>query len=444
MKPRSTLIMLLVFLAIGSYVYFYEIKGGEKRTGEKAASEKLVDINKDSVSALYLSGPAISLKKNSGTWAVVEPVHAIADENAVTGIITSLENARREREFIEPPSAYAAYGLGPTAPAIIVTSPGKLDTIFVGDKNPTGASAYVRVNHDSSIYLTAAGVVTYAQKTLFEVRDKSVMVFDVNEATSVKLKSPKASYEVRKENGKWMLKQPLQTLADESKVTQLLNRVRNGRVKAFLEEEATDLKKYGIDKPLYEMEVRYGSDNATKTLRVGKADKDVYHAQDSSRPPVFTIDSSLVRDLNVKLTDLRERRLSDFQSFEADEFTLEYSSESITCKKDTSGTWRFATPDTTKVKSWKASDILGAASGLRAESFIDDGARAGAGTDKPRARISIKSKGNEVASLIIGKEQGDMVFAKGSLQPAMVMIKKTDADKFFVGKKDLAEDEVKP
>ncbi len=444
MKPRSTLIMLVVFLAIGSYVYFYEMKGGEKRAADKEASEKLVEINKDSVSALYLGGPGISLKKNSGKWTIVEPVQALSDEGTVTGIITSVESAKREREFEETASAYASYGLGASAPMVILTSPGKTDTVFVGNKNPTGSSAYVRVNRDPKIYLTAAGLLTNAQKTLFDLRDKSVMVFEVNDATSMKLKSPKATFEARKEDGKWMLKQPVQALADESKITQLLNRVRNGRVKRFVEEETADVKTYGLDKPLYELEVRYGGDNAIKTLRVGKAESDIYHAQDSSRPPVFAIDSSLVRDFNVKLLDLRERRLADFQSFEADEFTLEYSGESVTCKKDTSGTWRFAAPDTNKVKSWKASDLLGSASGLRAESFIEQATNPATGLDKPRAKIFIKSKGSDVASLIIGKEQGEMVYAKGSLQSSPVLIKKADADKLFVSKRDLAEEEIKP
>lgn len=441
MKPRSTLIMLVVFLAIGSYVYFYEMKGGEKRAAEKETSEKLVAINKDSVTALYLGGPGISLKKNSGKWTIVSPVQAIADENTVTSIITSVESAKRERELAEQPSGHSNYGLGQSAPAIVLTTSVDQDTVYVGDRNPIGSSVYVRVNRDPNVYLTSAGLSTNVQKTLFDLRDKSLMVFEVNDATSMKLKTPKAAYEVRKEDGKWRLKQPIQGLADESKVTQLLNRVRNGRVKRFIEEDAADVKKYGLDKPLYEMEVRFGADNEIKTLRIGNADKDIYYAQDSSRPPVMAIDSSLVRDLNVKLMDLRERRLNDFQSHESDEFTLEYPNETIACKKDTSGTWRFATQDSTKVKSWKASDLLGAISGLRAESFAVDAAKSA--IDKPRAKISVKNKGNEVASLMIGKEQGDMVYAKGSLQPAIVMIKKADVDKLFVGKVDLAEVEVK-
>jgi hypothetical protein len=437
--------MLAIFLAMGSYVYFYEMKGGEKRAAEKEASEKLIAIEKDSVSALYLTKSGISLQKQSGKWNIVAPVQAMTDEYAVTSIITSVEAAKRERVFEVPASEHASYGLSATAPAIVLTARGKRDTVYVGEKNLTGASAFVRLNSDTTVYLSSAGVLTNAEKSLYDLRDKSVMVFEVNDATSMKLKSPKASYEVRKEDGKWRLRQPIQALADESKVTQLLNRVRNGRIKRFVEEEATDLKKHGLDKPSYEMEVRYGGDNAIKTLRVGKADKDAYLAQDSSRPPVFAIDSTIVRDFNVKLLDLRERRLNDFQSFESDEIAFEYSGERIVCRKDPAGTWYMAAPDSVKAKSWKVSDLNGAVGNLRAESFVDDpGKAAAAGLDKPRVKVLIKSKGKEVASLAIGKEQGDMAYAKGSLQPVVVLVKKSDADKFFIASKDLAEIEVKP
>jgi len=444
MKFRTTLIMLAIFSAIGSYVYFYEMKGGEQRTAEKESSEKLIDFKKDSVSAILLTHSGISLQKEAGKWTIVSPVPAASEEFAVTSIINSVEAAKRERVFPEQADNLPTYGLGVSAAAIILTSEGKQDTIYLGDKNLTGSSIFARFNSDSTVFLTSANLLTNAQKSLFDLRDKTILTFEVSAVTSMKLKSPQATYEAKKEDGKWRLQQPIQALADESKVTQLLNRVRNGRIKSFVEEDAADVKKYGLDKPLYEMEVRYGGDNAIKTLRVGKADKDVFHAQDSSRPPVFDIDSSLVKDFNVKLLDIRERRLADFQSFESDEITIEYSDRRISCKKDTSNTWYLAAPDSGKAKSWKVSDLTGAASSLRAESFIDNSAKAaGGGLDKPRAKIIVKSKGSEVASILLGKEVRDLVFAKSAFQPALVMIKKADADKFFITAKDLAE-EVKP
>lgn len=444
MKLRTTLIMLAIFLAIGGYVYFYEMQGGEKRKAEKEASEKLVAFNKDSVTALYLTAPGIALQKADGKWAIVEPVRALTDEYAVTGIINSVDAAKRERLITEQTSEHATYGLGPTAAAIVLTHASKKDTVYVGDKNPTGSSVFARVNNDPKVYTSSTGLEANARKTLYDLRDKSAMVFEVNGVTRMRLKSPQATYEVRKESGKWMLYQPIQALADESKVTQLLNRVRNGRIKRFMEEEPADLKKYGLDKPAYEMEVRFGSDDAIKTLRVGKVDKDIFYASDSSRPPVFGLDSTLVRDLNVKLLDMRERRLTDFQSFDADEISFEYPGERISCKKDTASVWHLAAPDSGKAKGWKISELSGAVSSLRAESFIDATAKAvAAGLDKPRATIIIKTKGNEVARVLIGKEQGDLVYARGSHQPAVVLIKKVEADKFFVTRQDLAE-EVKP
>jgi len=444
MKFRTTLIMLAVFLAVGSYVYFYEMKGGESREAEKEASEKLLMFNKDSVSTVMLTHSGITLKKNAGKWTIVAPVQAAAEEFAVPNLLNSLESAKRERGFTESASGLATFGLGPNAAAIILSDSAKSDTIFVGDKNLTGASIFTRINNDSTVYLTSSSLLTNAQKSLFDLRDKSLLSFEVNEATSMKLKTLDLTFDVKKEDGAWILRKPMQTRADESKVTQLLNRVRNGRMMRVIDEEPTDVKKYGLDKPLYEMEVRYGSDNAIKTLRVGKRDKYLYYAQDLSRPPVFALDSAIVRDFNVKLFDLRERRLANFQSWEADEIILEYPGQRIACRKDTAGTWYLAAPDTGKAKSWKISEITGAASSLKADTFIDNPSKSGlAGLDPPRAKLLVKIKGKEVANLSFGKKEKEMVFAKSPLQPGIVMIKEADADKFFVTSKDLVE-ETKP
>jgi hypothetical protein len=444
MKFRTTLIMLAVFLAAGSYVYFYEMKGGESREAEKEASEKLLMFNKDAVSTMTLTHSGITLKKNAGKWTIVAPVQAAAEEFAVPNLLSSLESAKRERGFTESASGLATFGLGPTATAIILSDSVKSDTIFAGDKNLTGASVFTRINSDSTVYLTSSSLLASAQKSLFDLRDKSLLFFEVNEATSMKLRTPDLACEVKKEDGLWMLRKPLQARADESKVTQLLNRVRNGRMMRVIDEEPADLKKYGLDKPLYELEVRHGSDNAIKTLRVGKRDKYLYFAQDLSRPPVVALDSAIVRDFDVKLFDLRERRLADFQSWEADEIILEYPGQRIACRKDTAGTWYLTMPDSGKAKNWKISEITGAATSLKADTFIDNPSKSGlTGVDQPRAKLLVKIKGNEAANISFGKKEKAMVFAKSPLQPGIVMVKEADTDKFFVTSKDLLE-ETKP
>ena len=40
MKGTKTLVLFLVFLALGAYVYFYEIEGGKKREKVKELEEK--------------------------------------------------------------------------------------------------------------------------------------------------------------------------------------------------------------------------------------------------------------------------------------------------------------------------------------------------------------------------------------------------------------------
>ncbi len=100
MKFRNTLMLLVLTVAVGAYVYFYEIKGGEKREKEKEAAGKLLDVKKDSVSAITLKPDGVELKKTGGKWELMAPVQYQADEGTVNSLLYSLESAKRDREDI--------------------------------------------------------------------------------------------------------------------------------------------------------------------------------------------------------------------------------------------------------------------------------------------------------------------------------------------------------
>jgi hypothetical protein len=203
-----------------------------------------------------------------------------------------------------------------------------------------------------------------------------------------------------------------------------------------------DAKKYGLDKPAYEFTVFFGANDAQKAVNFGKKDGANYYAHDPARPQVFKIDTSLVKDLNVTVMDLRNKKLAEFESWNADYVELNYADTlKIVCEKDSSNNWQIKTPEQKKAKSWEVSNIAGGVSGMEAAAFVEEEASdlKKYGLDQPRLIVSVKQKGNEVANVLIGKEKGDRVFAKAATSPAVVEVKKEDADKLFKKVSDLAE-----
>ncbi len=446
MKFRNTLVLLVLTLSVGIYIYFYEIKGGEKREKEKEAAGKLMDIKKDSVSAITLKPDGIEIKKAGSKWELTAPVQYQADEGTINSLLYSLESAQRDRKDITTARGdYPNYGLDPARTELIVRhEKGKQDTVYLGDSNATSSSVYARVNHDPEVVLTAKSLSDNAKKSLLDWRNKDLLTFETSEVNRMLLKTPSASFELKKEGGKWQMLAPIKTAADESKISSLLSRVRYGRIAEFAAEQIDDAKKYGLDKPGHEFTVYFGANDAQKSINFGKKEGAYYYARDPARPQVFKIDTSIVKDLNVNVMEMRNKKVAEFESWNADFVEMNYADTlKMVCQKDTSGNWQITSHQNKKAKGWKVSNITSGLSSLEAAAFVDENAQdlKKYGLDKPRAIITIKQKGNEVAKVLIGKpkEKGDRVYAKAANNPAVVEVKKEDADKLFTTLADLAE-----
>jgi hypothetical protein len=140
--------------------------------------------------------------------------------------------------------------------------------------------------------------------------------------------------------------------------------------------------------------------------------------------------------------DMRNKKLAQFESWNADYVELNYADTlKMVCEKDTSNNWQITSHQNRKAKSWKISNITGGLSSLEAAAFVDEQAAdlKKYGLDQPRAAVTIKQKGSEVAKVLVGKEKGDRVYAKAANSPAVVEVKKEDADKLFTTLTELAE-----
>ena len=81
MRPRNTLLLLLVLAALGAYVYWVELPH-EKREAEQ---KQLLTFEKDKVASITLEYPdhQIALARDADKhWRLVKPIEAPADDTA--------------------------------------------------------------------------------------------------------------------------------------------------------------------------------------------------------------------------------------------------------------------------------------------------------------------------------------------------------------------------
>ena len=380
-RGRNTLILFLVLVALGAYIYFVERKR-EPATEQAEAKQKVFQVESGKIEELEVrssSGEATSLRKDGDKWKVVAPVTTEADEAEVSGITSNLASLEIQRIVEEQPKDVSGYGLDTPRALVAFRAAGEkaMKRLALGGKTPTGGDMYARVEGQPRVFLVSGFLDGTLDKSTFDLRSKAVLKVDREKVDGIEVASDAQTLRFAKAKDTWRITAPVEALADYGLVEGLLGRVANGQMKSLVASDvpAAGLAQYGLDKPQYT--VTFAAGSARSTFLVGKAaaDGQVY-AKDGSREMVFTVEAPLVDDLKKAPGDFRLKDLFEFRTFTGSRFELTRGGTTTAFEKqkgkDASAPekWVQAQPKKDLDES-KIVDFLSRFSNLRAESFVD-------------------------------------------------------------------------
>ena len=175
MKVRNTIILIVVALLLGGYVYFFEIKGDEEsETSAGNAVTAVFDVSLDEVIEVVVrDGPAtmrVFLSEDGGTWMVDEPEKREADADQVRRAIAHIVGATASRSLErEEAGDLADFGLE-NAPIEVRLTIANGDTVIllVGEQNPRGTQYYTMKADGNTIYMIDRDVVDIIKKLVRE------------------------------------------------------------------------------------------------------------------------------------------------------------------------------------------------------------------------------------------------------------------------------------
>ncbi len=439
---RNTIILLIVALALGAYVYWGEIKGGEKRQEEKAKAEKLFNVKKDSINHILIEKPTstFEFKKTVDGWDILQPVKTMADESPINSILYSISNTKKIRTFKANSKNLSAYGLDKNAVKLHFSGKGLTEqSLKIGGKTPVGANVFVTKN-DSEIIIVSSSIKNNVNKSLFDWRDKKALHFKKDKIREFTLTNPSGTFHFVKEGGNWKITKPLQTKGEAGTINAILNKLEYGRINAVAAENAKNLAKYGLSHPAYRIELFSGKEKAKLGVSFSKVKNNNAYGKDDVRPHVFEVDSFFVKPFKKALFDFRDKKIAAFNRSGANRINLLYKSNLMIFEKDSSNNWRLSTGE--KAKNWKITNILSAVNNLKATAFVDDHPKFlnQYGLLNPEGHIEVYAGDNKLIELQIGKKKNDkLVYARNPLQKSVVTIKKSELNKLFPKKEDLLE-----
>lgn len=335
---KKIVVLLVIFLGLGAFVYFYEIRGKGDREEAQRLEESLLRIQESEVTGLVIERPekeTVRLAREGDNWVLAAPLKTTADGTTVSSFVRTLENARRIRSFAaEEAAKLEDYGLdSPRLTLRVKTADGE-KVVQVGNEDFTGSNVYVRVEGEPEIFLTGKTLFSSADKELFDWRNKEVLAFDRDKVKIVEISRGTEEIRLSKQGEEWKLEAPLQEPADRGAVSSLLSTLSTARVQAFVSEAPESLAQYGLDRPAVTLRLQQEGEDRWRSLYVGKKQEEAYFAANPDRSPVFTIRDTLYEKLTEDVWEYRQKKVVNVDQDKVSQVTLKRDGEEIVVRHD--------------------------------------------------------------------------------------------------------------
>ncbi len=382
-RGLSTLVLVVLAIALGAYIYFVESKRKPASERSEEKGKAFVGLDSATVEELEVkasSGDLTKVKKDGGRWKVVAPITGDADDTEVSAITSNLASLEVQRVVAENATDLGQFGLAPAKTEISFRVAGDQAprTLLLGDKTATGGDMYAKTGNDPRVFLVSGFLDSTFNRGTFDLRDKAVLKFERDGVTGLEIESPTRRLAFARDGDAWKMTAPLAVRADTGTVEGLLGRIHTGRMKTLVADTPADLAPYGLDKPSSTITFVAGSARSAIALGNKTPDGQVF-ARDLSRPLVFTVEAFLAEDAGKTVDDFRPKDLFEFRTFTGTRFEITRAATTTTVFEKKKGadanaadTWTQTAPAPAKApEASTIEDFLAKVSNLRAQSFVE-------------------------------------------------------------------------
>jgi hypothetical protein len=416
---RSTLILLLIAVIAGVAAYYFEYKPGKPRDEEPDKSRSAFSFSREEIAGITLvrGSETINFENQNGKWVITKPIAAASDDSALNSLVGDLVSARIEREFAPAGNDLKQYGLAePAVKLEVKLKNGQTHRVELGSKDPSEASAYARIDGAQNVALVASALLTSSDKSLNDLRDRSVLGATQYELASVRVNNEAGSFELEKKESEWRIKSPVEGPADESAVSSMLSSLTGAKAAEIVSETADDLAKYGLDKSKLSIAAKLTT-GSERTIAIGSKVDGNYYAKASDRSQIIKVEQSFYDEINTKLATLRSKKLVDLNRDDLTKVWIRNPNLTLLAEKDKEDKWIVKEPADKKDKEAQSFKLLTPLDTQATEVIDKPAAAISSKLAKPAVEVRFTDKNGKTTTLKISAADGDNVYVKVDGRP---------------------------
>ena len=414
-----------------------------KKEIEKKATEfrdrKLTDLITAQVSRVVLKTATgeMELQKKGDHWEIVKPLRARGDDQKIADLIAQMTTARIQQFVADDRGDLHPYGLAEPRGSITLfaqddKSAGRTDSSRgeQGQVLQIGGAAekekdqvYVRFSPRAFVYTLPKKIEEILNTKPNDVRDRHLVRIDTNILDRITIDAPgKGKTVLARKEENWTIASRKNAPANSSEVRRLIDTLQNEQVTKFAEEVASDLPKYGLDKPQLQLTFSsFASENTAETkagerpfatIAFGKVDGDNVYARLGDEPFIVAVRRGLLEQIFTDPLQWQELSIFKFKPEQIHRFSVVTDNE-LTLVRGANNQWSWL-KDTGAIDQVNVQSLLNTLSMLHAVRWVGSTAPQH-GFEKPRLVITFTTSPDDKAShkLTVGAAAPDgMWFAR--------------------------------
>lgn len=351
MKKHIIAILILLLAAGGSVGVFMKVRD-KKEKETKQQEKEIADLNlfrfdSQSIDKIEITNPdgSYTVVSEDDKWVLAEGGDFVPDQDYMDLICTYFSSLTAMATHSGDPEVY---GLNQeNISTITMSGGGQSYTVNIGDASPTKECYYVTVDGRSEIFSVPTVYESGSNFSTHKMMLKSKLLVeygdsDVNQITVIRDDKVVCDLTYDEKTGAWSLPEEYDTFQlDTTAVTSMINVMTRLEAEQMLDENLTDMSKYGFDDPYAEVIVKskdgserhliagdFSNDNVYANFLVYDGDnKDKNQVEVYFRSDVDFIDSEPIDFIN---TTLYNPTMYDLKGFSIDyndqkyEFTFDH------------------------------------------------------------------------------------------------------------------------
>ena len=298
-----------------TFIAANSVKNEVAKKPEDFRDRKLTELTTEQVSRALVKTPAgeMELQKKTDHWEIVKPLHTRSDDQKVGDLLSQVTTAHIETFVADDRGDLHPYGLAePRGSITLFTPEDKQGQILQIGSVPEKEKDQIHVRFASrnAVYTLPKKIEEILNTKPNDLRDRHLVRFETNVLDRITIDAAgKNKIVLARKNENWTIANRNNQPANADEVNRLIETLRNAQITKFAADVASELGKYGLDKPQLQLTLSsFASENTAETksgeqpfatIAFGKTEGEDLYARLGDEPFIVAVKRNLLDKIFV-------------------------------------------------------------------------------------------------------------------------------------------------